>query len=100
MLHFVWQSAFEELAVEQSAKMSSKNWTSVLEEHIHIPETPLQPLLALDRENSVRTGITHYRSGLSHEEDQLIPNLYRYDARPRDVEGCSGSRSFGANLVG
>jgi pre-mRNA-processing factor 8 len=27
-----------------------------------------------------RTGITHYRSGLSHEEDQLIPNLYRYVA--------------------
>lgn len=24
------------------------------------------------------TGITHFRSGLSHEQDQLIPNLYRY----------------------
>ena len=24
------------------------------------------------------TGITHFRSGMSHEEDQLIPNLYRY----------------------
>lgn len=23
-------------------------------------------------------GITHFRSGMSHEEDQLIPNLYRY----------------------
>ena len=32
-----------------------------------------------------RTGITHYRSGLSHEEDQLIPNLYRYVPR-RGVE--------------
>ena len=26
----------------------------------------------------LRTGIKHYRSGLSHEEDQLIPNPYRY----------------------
>ena len=25
-----------------------------------------------------RRGITHFRSGMSHEEDQLIPNLYRY----------------------
>eukprot|EP00954_Amorphochlora_amoebiformis_P010406 812809-Amorphochlora_amoeboformis.AAC.1 len=24
------------------------------------------------------TGITHFRSGMSHEEGQLIPNLYRY----------------------
>jgi pre-mRNA-processing factor 8 len=23
-------------------------------------------------------GITHFRSGMSHEEDQTIPNLYRY----------------------
>lgn len=23
-------------------------------------------------------GITHFRSGMSHDEDQLIPNLYRY----------------------
>ena len=23
-------------------------------------------------------GVTHFRSGMSHEEDQLIPNLYRY----------------------
>ena len=22
-------------------------------------------------------GITHFRSGMSHDEDQLIPNLYR-----------------------
>ena len=41
----------------------------------------------------LRTGITHYRSGLSHEEDQLIPNLYRYDSCPPDsgllLRGCS-----------
>jgi len=23
-------------------------------------------------------GITHFRSGMSHDEDQLIPNLYPY----------------------
>jgi len=23
-------------------------------------------------------GVTHFKSGMSHEEDQLIPNLYRY----------------------
>ena len=23
-------------------------------------------------------GITHFRSGMSHDKDQLIPNLYRY----------------------
>ena len=22
--------------------------------------------------------VTHFRAGMSHEEDQLIPNLYRY----------------------
>lgn len=23
-------------------------------------------------------GVTHFRAGMSHEEEQLIPNLYRY----------------------
>jgi len=23
-------------------------------------------------------GVTHFRSGLSHDADQLIPNLFRY----------------------
>lgn len=23
-------------------------------------------------------GVTHFRSGMTHDEDQLIPNLYRY----------------------
>ncbi|TXG48286.1 hypothetical protein EZV62_027580 [Acer yangbiense] len=26
----------------------------------------------------VKFGVTHFKSGMSHEEDQLIPNLYRY----------------------
>lgn len=40
--------------------------------HILIPSS--------DRQYSKQTdiGITHFRSGMSHEEDQLIPNLYRY----------------------
>lgn len=39
--------------------------------HILIPSS--------DRQYSKQTdiGITHFRSGMSHEEDQLIPNLYR-----------------------
>jgi pre-mRNA-processing factor 8 len=40
--------------------------------HVLIPE--------VDRRWSKQSdvGITHFRSGMSHEEDQLIPNLYRY----------------------
>jgi len=40
--------------------------------HILIPQSDLR------YSKQTETGITHYRSGLSHEEDQLIPNLYRY----------------------
>lgn len=38
------------------------------------------PLIVLSTRWSKQTdvGITHFRSGMSHEEDQLIPNLYRY----------------------
>jgi pre-mRNA-processing factor 8 len=28
--------------------------------------------------HQTETGITHFRSGMSHEADQLIPNLFRY----------------------
>ena len=40
--------------------------------HVLIPQSDLR--------YSTQTGggVTHFRSGLSHEEDQLIPNLYRY----------------------
>eukprot|EP00241_Pyramimonas_parkeae_P014868 CAMPEP_0114310796 /NCGR_PEP_ID=MMETSP0059-20121206/19450_1 /TAXON_ID=36894 /ORGANISM="Pyramimonas parkeae, Strain CCMP726" /LENGTH=2336 /DNA_ID=CAMNT_0001434863 /DNA_START=49 /DNA_END=7060 /DNA_ORIENTATION=- len=40
--------------------------------HILIPQSDLR--------YSVQTevGVTHFRSGMSHEEEQLIPNLYRY----------------------
>ena len=41
--------------------------------HVLIPQSDLR--WATQTEDSA---ITHYRSGMSHEEDQLIPNLYRY----------------------
>ena len=40
--------------------------------HILIPQSDLRYCKQTD------SGITHYRAGMSHEEDQLIPNLYRY----------------------
>jgi len=40
--------------------------------HILIPQSDL----TYSKQTS--TGITHFRNGMSHEEDQLIPNLARY----------------------
>ncbi|RKP19772.1 PROCN-domain-containing protein, partial [Rozella allomycis CSF55] len=40
--------------------------------HVLIPASDLRFSKQTD------TGITHFRSGLSHDEDQFIPNLYRY----------------------
>eukprot|EP00742_Colponemidia_sp_Colp-10_P004444 GILJ01004744.1.p1 GENE.GILJ01004744.1~~GILJ01004744.1.p1 ORF type:complete len:2356 (+),score=385.23 GILJ01004744.1:375-7070(+) len=40
--------------------------------HILIPQSDLRYSKQTD------AGITHFRAGMSHEEDQLIPNLYRY----------------------
>ncbi|CAN1285639.1 Pre-mRNA-processing-splicing factor 8A [Linum perenne] len=40
--------------------------------HILIPQSDLRYSQQTD------VGVTHFRSGMSHEEDQLIPNLYRY----------------------
>ncbi|SAM00116.1 hypothetical protein [Absidia glauca] len=40
--------------------------------HVLIPQSDLR------WSNQTETGITHFRSGMSHDEDQLIPNLYRY----------------------
>lgn len=40
--------------------------------HVLIPQSDLRWSQQTD------IGISHFRSGLSHEEDQLIPNLYRY----------------------
>ncbi|KAM0039883.1 putative pre-mRNA-processing-splicing factor 8, U5-snRNA-binding protein [Helianthus debilis subsp. tardiflorus] len=40
--------------------------------HILIPQSDLRYSQQTD------VGVIHFRSGMSHEEDQLIPNLYRY----------------------
>ncbi|EAL70007.1 pre-mRNA processing factor 8 [Dictyostelium discoideum AX4] len=40
--------------------------------HVLIPQSDLKYSKQTD------TGITHFTSGMSHDEDQLIPNLYRY----------------------
>lgn len=39
--------------------------------HVLIPQSDLRWSKQTD------SGITHFRSGMSHDEDQLIPNLYR-----------------------
>ena len=39
--------------------------------HVLIPQSDLRWSKQTD------LGITHFRSGMSHEDDQLIPNLYR-----------------------
>ncbi len=40
--------------------------------HILIPQSDLRYSAQTD------TGVTHFRAGMSHDEDQLIPNLFRY----------------------
>eukprot|EP01094_Clydonella_sp_ATCC50884_P020124 TRINITY_DN4106_c0_g1_i1.p2 TRINITY_DN4106_c0_g1~~TRINITY_DN4106_c0_g1_i1.p2 ORF type:complete len:2322 (-),score=1069.03 TRINITY_DN4106_c0_g1_i1:351-7316(-) len=40
--------------------------------HVLIPQSDLRYSKQTD------IGITHFRAGMSHDEDQLIPNLYRY----------------------
>jgi pre-mRNA-processing factor 8 len=40
--------------------------------HVLIPQSDLRYSKQTD------TGVTHFRSGLSHDADQLIPNLFRY----------------------
>jgi pre-mRNA-processing factor 8 len=40
--------------------------------HILIPTSDLRYSKQTD------TGVTHFRAGMTHEADQLIPNLYRY----------------------
>lgn len=40
--------------------------------HVLIPQSDLRWSAQSD------TGISHFRSGMSHDSDQVIPNLYRY----------------------
>ena len=53
--------------------------------HVLIPQSDLRWSKQTD------TGITHFRSGMSHDEDQLIPNLYRY-VQPWEAEFIDSQR--------
>jgi hypothetical protein len=61
--------------------------------HILIPQSDLRYSQQTD------LGVTHFRAGMSHEEDQLIPNLYRRAARliavsPTVLSPTSSMREF------
>ncbi|KAH9611911.1 hypothetical protein KSS87_013298 [Heliosperma pusillum] len=56
--------------------------------HILIPQSDLRYSKQTD------VGVTHFRSGMSHEEDQLIPNLYRY-IQPWESEFIDSQRVWG-----
>lgn len=51
--------------------------------------SPQQSDLRWSKQTDV--GITHFRSGMSHDEDQLIPNLYRY-IQPWEAEFVDSQR--------
>ena len=53
--------------------------------HVLIPQSDLRWSKQTD------TGITHFRSGMSHDEDQLIPNLFRY-IQPWEAEFIDSQR--------
>ena len=54
--------------------------------HILIPQSDLRYLRQTDQ-----GGVTHFRSGMSHEDDQLIPNLFRY-IQPWEEEFLDSAR--------
>jgi pre-mRNA-processing factor 8 len=53
--------------------------------HVLIPQSDLR------WSKQTETGISHFRAGMSHEEDQLIPNLYRY-IQPWEAEFLDSAR--------
>ena len=53
--------------------------------HILIPQSDLRYSVQTD------TGVTHFRAGMSHDEDQLIPNLFRY-IQPWEAEFIDSQR--------
>jgi hypothetical protein len=53
--------------------------------HILIPQSDLRYAKQTD------LGTTHFRAGMTHEEDQLIPNLYRY-IQPWEMEFIDSQR--------
>jgi len=55
--------------------------------HILIPQSDLR------WSKQTEQGITHFRSGMSHDEDQLIPNLFRYDDLRVGSRRWSGGRA-------
>ncbi|KAF2548125.1 hypothetical protein F2Q70_00022498 [Brassica cretica] len=59
--------------------------------HILIPQSDLKHSKQTD------VGVTHFRSGMSHEEDQLIPNLYRY-IQPWESEFIDSQRVWAEGI--
>ena len=63
--------------------------------HVLIPQSDLRWSKQTD------VGVTHFRAGMSHEEDQLIPNLYHYlqpweaDLTRSSISSSSTIRSSG-----
>lgn len=53
--------------------------------HVLIPQSDLR------WSKQTETGISHFRAGMSHEEDQLIPTLYRY-IQPWEAEFLDSAR--------
>uniref|UniRef100_A0A183BZ37 MPN domain-containing protein n=1 Tax=Globodera pallida TaxID=36090 RepID=A0A183BZ37_GLOPA len=54
--------------------------------HVLIPQSDLRWMRQTDS-----GGITHFRSGMTHDEDQIIPNLYRY-IQPWEAEFVDSQR--------
>jgi pre-mRNA-processing factor 8 len=54
--------------------------------HVLIPQSDLRY-----SKQTAAGGVTHFRSGMTHEEDQLIPNLYRY-IQPWEAEFIDSQR--------
>jgi pre-mRNA-processing factor 8 len=52
--------------------------------HILIPQSDLRYSQQTD------LGVTHFRAGMTHDEDQLIPNLYRCACALLACDCCSG----------
>lgn len=60
--------------------------------HVLIPQSDLRYSKQTDQ------GVTHFRSGMSHEEDQLIPNLFRY-LQPWESEFTDSQRVWAEYAV-
>ena len=64
-----------------------------LEHRTPPPAPPLNyPQSDLRYSKQTDLGVTHFRAGMSHDEDTLIPNLYRYilpwEAEFNDSQVC------------